>query len=98
MLRRAFCLLVMLTVPGLYAQTPPPPTPKKPVTDTYDKVTVNDDYRWLEDFDDPAVKQWAAAQNTAARAALDTLPDRDAISRHFLRRFRVHERIDARRH
>jgi prolyl oligopeptidase len=56
-------------------------TPKKPVTDTYDKVTVTDDYRWLENFDDPAVKQWADAQNAAARKVLDALPDRDALAR-----------------
>jgi prolyl oligopeptidase len=62
------------------AQTVPPPTPKKPATDTYNKVTVTDNYRWLEDFDDPAVKQWADAQNAAARASLDALPQRDAIS------------------
>ena len=51
------------------------------MTDTYNTVKVNDDYQWLENFDDPAVKQWAAAQNAAARSFLDALPDRDAISR-----------------
>jgi len=74
MLRSA--LILILTTCPLLAQSP-----KKPVTDTYGKVTVTDDYRWLEDFDDPAVKQWANAQNAAARAFLDALPDRDALSR-----------------
>jgi prolyl oligopeptidase len=74
MLRSAFILIV--TVCSLPAQTP-----KKPVTDTYDKIKVTDDYRWLEDFDDSAVKQWADAQNTTARTFLDALPDRDALSR-----------------
>ena len=69
-------VILTLTVSSLLAQTA-----KKPVTDTYGKVTVTDDYRWLENFDDPAVKQWAAAQNAAARAFLDALPDRDALSR-----------------
>jgi prolyl oligopeptidase len=73
MLRSAFLLAV--TVCSLLAQTP-----KKPVTDTYGKVTVTDDYRWLENFDDPAVKQWAGAQNAAARSFLEALPDRDALS------------------
>jgi prolyl oligopeptidase len=68
--------IILATVGSLLGQTA-----KKPVTDTYDKVTVTDDYRWLEDFDDPAVKQWAAAQNAAARGFLDALPDRDALSR-----------------
>src|SRR5580700_11940819 len=65
-------LILILAVCSLLAQTP-----KKPVTDTYDKVKVTDDYRWLENFDEPAVKQWAEAQNTTARAFLDALPDRD---------------------
>jgi len=72
---RSACIAT-LTAFSLLAQTP-----KKPVTDTYGEVTVTDDYRWLENFDDPAVKQWAAAQNAAARTFLDALPDRDALSR-----------------
>src|SRR5580700_6469077 len=75
------CALILTLAACLRAQTAPPPTPKKPVTDTYDKVTVTDDYRWLENFDDPAVKQWADAQNGAARSFLDALPDRDALAR-----------------
>jgi prolyl oligopeptidase PreP (S9A serine peptidase family) len=55
-------------------------SPHDEVTDTYGKVTVTDDYRWLENFDDPAVKQWADAQNAAARSLLDALPDRDALA------------------
>jgi prolyl oligopeptidase len=74
MLQKA--LILIAAVCSLRAQTP-----KKPVTDTYGKVTVTDDYRWLENFDDPAVKQWADAQNAAARTSLDALPDREALSR-----------------
>jgi prolyl oligopeptidase len=69
-------LILTLTLSSLPAQTP-----KKPVTDAYGKITVTDDYRWLENFDDPAVKQWADAQNAAARSFLEALPDRDALSR-----------------
>jgi len=53
---------------------PPPATPARAVTDTYHGVTVVDPYRWLEDWDSPAVKAWSAAQNTYARGILDTLP------------------------
>lgn len=53
-----------------------PPTEKKPVTDEYHGVKVVDDYRWLEDGNDPAVKAWTQAQNRHARAYLDALPDR----------------------
>ncbi|MGO8984644.1 MAG: prolyl oligopeptidase family serine peptidase [Terriglobales bacterium] len=58
---------------------PPPPTTKHPVTDEYFGVTVTDDYRWLENWDDPAVKVWSAVENSYARSYLDGLPDRTAI-------------------
>jgi prolyl oligopeptidase len=57
----------------------PPRTEKKPVTDTYHGVNVTDDYRWLENFDDPAVKAWANAENAYSRHFLDALPERKPI-------------------
>lgn len=57
----------------------PPDTTKRPVTDEYHGVKVTDDYRWLENRDDPAVKQWSAAQNVRTREYLDHLPSRPAI-------------------
>ena len=72
-----------LSITAAPAQPPsggaPPATPKHPVTDQYFGVTVTDDYRWLENWDDPAVKQWSAAQNVHSRSYLDSLPDRPAI-------------------
>ncbi len=53
-----------------------PPTPKKPVTDVYHGVKVVDDYRWLEDFHNAAVRAWADNENRYARAYLDGLPER----------------------
>jgi len=35
-----------------------PETPRKPVTDEYHGIPVEDPYRWLEDTKDPAVKAW----------------------------------------
>src|SRR5215469_1750095 len=74
-----FCLFVL----AAKAQTPaipaPPGTPKRPVTDEYHGVQVADDYRWLENWDDPEVKQWSAAQNARTRAYLDQLSSRPAI-------------------
>jgi prolyl oligopeptidase len=63
------------------AQTSPPATPKKPVTDVYHGVKVTDDYRWLENGKDAAVQRWAEKQNAFARAFLDGLPDREALAR-----------------
>ena len=60
-------------------QLRPPATRRAPVTDTYHGVPVTDDYRWLEDGSDPAVRAWSDAQNACARAVLDRLPGVDAI-------------------
>jgi prolyl oligopeptidase len=51
-------------------------TPKKPVTDEYHGVKVEDPYQWLEQDDAAEVKAWSDAQNMRTRAYLDKLPDR----------------------
>jgi len=57
----------------------PPETRTMPVADNYHGVTIEDDYRWLEDWNDPQVKKWSDAQNGHARAVLDRLPNVAAI-------------------
>ena len=69
--------LPRLWLAGAAAQ--PPPTPKKPVTDTYGGVQVGDNYRWLENYSDPAVRQWSDKQNQYARSYLDRLPARAIV-------------------
>lgn len=62
------------------ADIPPAPVAKKvPVTETYHGVEVTEDYRWLEDPNDPEVKAWVDAENKHARAVLAALPDVDLI-------------------
>ncbi len=56
-----------------------PATPKVPVSDAYHGVRVVDNYRWLENGDDPKVQAWSDAQNARARAILDHLQGRDAL-------------------
>jgi prolyl oligopeptidase len=74
--------LLLLTL-AAFAQSPsiaqPPDATKRPVTDEYQGVKITDDYRWLENWDDPAVKQWTAAENVRTRQYLDNLPSRSAI-------------------
>ncbi|MCB9852243.1 MAG: S9 family peptidase [Phycisphaerales bacterium] len=55
------------------APTTPPETTMKPVTDEYHGITVVDQYRWLEDWDNPVVKDWSAMQNAYTRAYLDDI-------------------------
>ncbi|MGZ5661814.1 MAG: prolyl oligopeptidase family serine peptidase [Usitatibacter sp.] len=56
-----------------------PETPKKAVTDTYHGVAVSEDYRWLEDADDPAVKAWARSELEVTRRYLDGLASRPKL-------------------
>src|SRR5471032_1531672 len=71
-------LLVAAVTVSIIAQAPArtgfPPTPVRPVVDTYHGVQVTDPYRWLERWDDGDVKAWTDAQNTNTRAQLDALP------------------------
>ena len=66
--------LVITLVLAAYAAHAGVPTPKKPVVNQYHGVQVVDDYQWLENGADPAVRKWSAAQNQQARAHLDKLP------------------------
>jgi len=67
------------TLAAAIALAQPPATPKKPVTDTYNGVQVTDDYRWLENSSDSAVRKWSDSENAYARKYLDSLPQRAAI-------------------
>ncbi len=69
---------------GAFAQPPKyPDTPKRPVSDTYHGITVTEDYRWLEDGRDPAVRQWSLAQLEVTRAWLDALPQHAKLKERF---------------
>src|SRR5918996_3825672 len=84
---RANCFLFLisaltgLTLIDLSAIEAAPQTPKKPLSDEYHGVTVEDPYQWLENDEDPEVKTWSDAQSQRTRAYLDKLPDRAALER-----------------
>jgi len=73
------CALLMAASARAQAPAPLPATPKDPVVDEYHGVKVTDDYRWLENWDDPAVRAWSDAQNQRTRAYLDGLVVREPI-------------------
>lgn len=76
----AFLGITMIAV-NLMAADAPAPAPKKPVTNEYQGVKVQDDYQWLESDNDPAVKAWSDGQNQKTRAYLDKLPDRALLEK-----------------
>jgi len=73
--------LTGLTLINLPAIEPPQQTPKKPHSDAYHGVTVEDPYQWLENDEDSQVKAWSDTQSQRTRAYLDKLPDRAAIEK-----------------
>lgn len=58
-----------------------PATPQKPVMGQYHGQSITDPYQWLENGNEPEVRQWTEAQNAVAREYLDALPERPWIER-----------------
>ncbi|WP_253159080.1 prolyl oligopeptidase family serine peptidase [Stieleria tagensis] len=54
-------------------------TRTSPTVDSYHGIEVQDDYRWLEDWDDAEVQRWSESQNAYARQILDGLPNVEPI-------------------
>src|SRR6266480_1971595 len=75
------CAASALTLINLPAIEPALQTPKKPRSNEYHGVTVEDPYQWLENDEDPEVKRWSDMQSQRSRAYLDKLPDRAAIEK-----------------
>src|SRR5947207_4497050 len=72
-----FALAVSAAAAG--PQQGPPPTAQRSVTDQYQKITVTDPYRWLENWNDPEVRAWADAQNRYTHASLGAQPFAAAV-------------------
>jgi prolyl oligopeptidase len=60
-----------------------PASPKKSVSDTYFGTQVSEDYRWLEDGKDPAVRAWSLEQLKVTRGYLDAQPMRAKLKERF---------------
>jgi prolyl oligopeptidase len=56
-----------------------PQTATVPQTDTYHGTVVADPYRWLEDDNSPATKDWVAQQNKVTDAFLEAMPQRQSV-------------------
>jgi prolyl oligopeptidase len=63
-----------LAMPPMY-----PPTARGDVTDDYRGTKVADPYRWLEQLDSDATRQWVRAENEVAQPRLEAIPQRQWI-------------------
>ncbi len=61
-------LIAVITAGCSHSSERSPATEKKPVTDVFYGIKVTDDYRWLDNLNDPAVRAWNDAQNAYSRA------------------------------
>jgi prolyl oligopeptidase len=61
----------------------PPPTKVDIVTDTVSGHVIEDPYRWLEDQNSPATREWIDAQNSYTDSILQSLPQRDRLKKRF---------------
>src|SRR5438093_5605036 len=79
---RIYFWLVLITFSAPAAQTS-----RKTVINEYHGTRIKDDYQWLENAADPAVRKWTAEQNRAARQNLDKLPTRVSLAYEFAKLF-----------
>ncbi|HLM83378.1 MAG TPA: prolyl oligopeptidase family serine peptidase [Terriglobales bacterium] len=57
----------------------PPVAAIKPLSENWYGVNIVDNYRWLEDGNNPETRQWVEQEMAYTRGLLDPLPGRDAI-------------------
>ncbi|MDP9850132.1 prolyl oligopeptidase family serine peptidase [Streptosporangium lutulentum] len=58
---------------------PYPPASRDDLVEELHGIPVSDPYRWLEDPDDPATKDWLTAQEKLLSAEIGALPGRDGF-------------------
>jgi prolyl oligopeptidase len=88
--KRAFKEVILFFIPAISAGifmsviascslSNPPATKIQPVADTLHGVEIVDNYRWLENGDDPAVLKWEDQQDKYCRDRLSRFPGRERL-------------------
>ncbi|WP_114228195.1 MULTISPECIES: prolyl oligopeptidase family serine peptidase [Sphingomonas] len=81
-IRHAFLILAATSLPTLAVAQAAPPLRQVPLTETVHGITLQDEYRWIEQ---PAAlpewNGWVTAQSQRTRAMLDALPARADYAR-----------------
>jgi prolyl oligopeptidase len=82
------CTVILISLVALncglkYRKIHYPLSEKIPVIDTLHETIIVDNYRWLENDDDPRVETWTAAQEKITRSAIDRLSQRKWLIKRF---------------
>lgn len=75
-------LLLLVTagiIPAAAEKVPVPETKRKVVVDTLHGMEIEDPYRWLEDQEAPATRDWISRQNQYTHSYLDRVEGREKI-------------------
>jgi len=89
MKRNAIVLLLLVLAACATTTTAPPAQPPKvaapvteakPVTETIQGVEITDPYRWLEDQESPATRDWINRENAYTDAMLGQLPEKPRLA------------------
>ncbi|MCT4216027.1 prolyl oligopeptidase family serine peptidase [Elizabethkingia anophelis] len=73
---RVFVILILFCI-DLFSAQKTNLAPSKPITDIYFGTKVVDDYRNLEDIQDPLTSQWMKSQTEYTNTILNKIPNRD---------------------
>src|SRR5579862_8137137 len=66
--------LLLACTPALSVAGQPPLAPVHPVTDDYFGTKVIDNYRWMENLNDPQMQRWMKGEADYTRATLNAVP------------------------
>lgn len=80
-MKKIVALLFLIAPLTIFAQLIYPETKKGDVKDDYNGIKVADPYRWLEDDNSDATKEWVKAQNKVTFDYLATIPQRDKVKK-----------------
>ncbi len=84
MFTRGIIPFFLLAAGAHAASLPSVPTARHPATNTYQGLSVEDDYQWLEDPSAPAVREWINAENARTRAYFTNLTFREGIAQQLM--------------
>lgn len=88
MIKFALTVAALVCCGGVWAQKPDyPPAEKTDVSDDYFGTLVADPYRWMEDENAPALKNWIAAENGLTRRVIDAFGTHDALKSELTARY-----------